>query len=142
MKAGCRSESAAVVVVIDSSVVLAIFKDEPDAGDLVTRALRFERRLISAGTWLEAAMVCEGKTERGGGVQFDRIAAELKLEVALFTAAQAAIARDAFKRYGKRRHAQAALNFGDCFAYALAKELDAPLLFKGNDFVHTDIRTA
>ena len=87
-------------------------------------------------------MVCEGKVERGGGVEFDRIVLALKLEVLPFSGAQAMLAREAFKKYGKGRGPGASLALGDCFAYALAKDLGAPLLFKGNDFAQTDIPAA
>lgn len=130
------------MVVIDTSVIVAIFKSEIDAPTLVGRALSYRRRVMSAATWLESAMVCEGKVDLGGGERFDRIVKSLKLEFLPFTASDAHIARDAFKRYGKGRDSKAALSFGDCFVYALAKSLDAPLLFKGNDFIHTDVTPA
>src|ERR1043165_7297311 len=101
--------------------------------------MRYERRAISASTWLECAIVCEGKKDEGGGERFDRIAASLALEVVPFSPQQAVLAREAFKRYGKGRRTKASLSFGDCFAYALAKDLGAPLLFKGNDFAQTDM---
>ena len=129
-------------VVVDSSVIVAILRDEPDASQLITRARSFRRAVISAATWLEAAMVCEGKEERGGGADFDRIVSTLKLEILPFSGSQAAIAREAFKRYGKGRGSGASLGLGDCFAYALAKDLGAPLLFKGSDFARTDIPAA
>ena len=129
-------------VVIDSSAIVAVFRGEPDANELFARAMRYERRVMSASTWLECAMVCEGKVDHGGGERFDGIAAALDLEVVPFSAEQAVLARTAFKRYGKGRRAKASLSFGDCFAYALAKDLGAPLLFKGNDFAQTDIPAA
>ena len=130
------------LVVIDSSAIVAVFRGESDADDLFARAMRYERRAISASTWLECAIVCEGKKDEGGGERFDRIAASLALEVVPFSPQQAVLAREAFKRYGKGRRTKASLSFGDCFAYALAKDLGAPLLFKGNDFAQTDIAAA
>lgn len=132
----------AAEVVLDSSVFVAIFKDEPDSAHLAERALAYERRVTSAATWLESAIVCEGAAKRGGGERFERILASLGVEIAPFTSEQARLALEAFKRFGKGRGAKAALNYGDCFAYALAKELDAPLLFKGNDFAATDLQRA
>jgi ribonuclease VapC len=129
-------------VVVDSSVFVAIFKNEADSAHLSERALSYERRVTSAATWLESATVCEGAAKRGGGERFERILASLGVEIAPFTPAQARLALEAFKRFGKGRGAKAALNFGDCFAYALAKEMDAPLLFKGHDFAQTDLRRA
>jgi ribonuclease VapC len=129
-------------VVIDSSVIIAIFKDEAEAADLLDRAMAYDRRVLSSAIWLESAIVCEGKAERGGGAAFDRIVSQLKLEILPFSATQAVLARDAFKRFGKGRGSKASLSFGDCFAYALAMDLGAPLLFKGDDFVHTDVDRA
>jgi len=129
-------------VVVDSSVFVAIFKDEADSAHLAERALAYERRVTSAATWLESAIVCEGAAKRGGGEQFERILASLGVEIAPFTPEQARLALEAFKRFGKGRGARAALNYGDCFAYALAKELEAPLLFKGDDFAQTDLTPA
>jgi ribonuclease VapC len=130
------------MIVVDASVLVALVKNEPDAIDLAARLLRSERRLISAANWLEAAMVCEGKTDAGQSTGFDTLVETLGIEVVPFTPAHAILAREAFKRYGKGRGTGAKLNFGDCFAYALAKSLGAPLLFKGDDFVQTDLTRA
>jgi ribonuclease VapC len=129
-------------VVIDSSVCVAIFKGEADTAIFTDRAYSYRRRVMSAATWLEAAMVCGGSSKEGGAARLERILASLGVEVVPFTAEQARIAFDAFKRFGKGRGAKAALNYGDCFVYALAKELGAPLLFKGGDFAQTDISVA
>ena len=90
----------------------------------------------------ESAMVCESASQRGGGADFAEIVADLGVEILPFTPEQARVGIEAFKRFGKGRGAKASLNFGDCFAYAVAKELEAPLLFKGNDFAQTDIQPA
>ena len=87
----------------------------------------------------ESAMVCEGAAKKGGGDRFERIVASLGIEIVQFTPEQARLALEAFKRFGKGRRAKGALNYGDCFVYALAKELAAPLLFKGGDFAQTDL---
>ena len=129
-------------VIIDSSIFVAIFKEESDADRLVERASGYQRKITSAATWLESAIVCERAAKHSGGDRFEQIAELLGVEVAPFTAEQARIAFDAFKRFGKGRGAKAALNFGDCFVYALAKELGAPLLFKGGDFAQTDVQPA
>jgi ribonuclease VapC len=129
-------------VVIDSSAIVAVFQKESDALTLYQRAARYDRRVMSAATWLESAMVCEGKLEFGGGARFDEIMEALSIEIVPVTAEQARIARAAFRRFGKGRQAGASLSFGDCFVYALAKELAAPLLFKGNDFAQTDLDRA
>lgn len=129
-------------VVVDSSVFVAIFKGEADAARLAERALSYQRRIMSAATWLESAMVCEGASGQGGRDRFERIVALFDVEVVPFSPEQARLALGAFKRFGRGRRAKAALNYGDCCVYALAKELDVPLLFKGNDFAQTDIEPA
>ena len=129
-------------VVIDSSVCVAIFKGESDTDDLTDRTYSYERRVMSAATWLESAMVCEGSTKGGGAERLDRILASLGVEILPVTVQHARLALDAFKRFGKGRGAKASLNYGDCFVYALAKELQAPVLFKGDDFAQTDIQPA
>jgi ribonuclease VapC len=130
------------MMVVDTSVIAALAKAEPEAIDLAARLLRSERHLISAANWLEAAMVCERKDDAGQSADFEALLEALGLEVVPFTSAHAILAREAFKRYGKGRGTEAKLNFGDCFAYALAKALDAPLLFKGDDFSETDLKRA
>jgi ribonuclease VapC len=129
-------------VVLDSSVFVAIFRGEDDGAELTACALRYKQRLVSAATWLEAAIVCEGSKSRGGTDRFERIVGALGVEVVPLTPEQARIALEAFKQFGKGRGAKASLNYGDCFVYALAKERGAPLLFKGNDFIHTDLQPA
>ncbi len=99
------------------------------------------RPRISAATWFEAAIVVDGRGDPVAVGHFDDFAARFGIEITPFTAAHAALARQAWLRFGKGRH-KAALNFGDCMAYATAKEAQAPLLFKGNDFSHTDIEPA
>ena len=129
-------------VVVDSSVLVAIFKLEPDSSDLIQRLVAYKRRVISAATWLESAMVCENVPHPGGELEFAEIVTELNLEIIRFTPEQVRFAFEAFKRFGKGRGAKASLNFGDCFVCGLAKEFDAPLLFKGGDFAQTDIAAA
>jgi ribonuclease VapC len=130
------------IVVIDSSVLVAIFKQESDGPRFVQRVLSFDRRLISAVNFLESAIVCEEWAKPAGQEDYNKLVSFLDLEIANATAAQATIAREAHRRFGKGRGRPAVLNFGDCFAYALAKDLGARLLFKGNDFTQTDIPAA
>lgn len=129
-------------VVINSSVFVALFKGEADTDDLTERVFLYRRRVTSAATWFESAMVCEGVVKSGGGVRLERIVTSLGVEIVPFTLDHAQLALDAFRRFGKGRGVNASLNFGDCFAYALAKELQAPLLFKGRDFAQTDVQPA
>jgi ribonuclease VapC len=127
-------------VVIDSSVIVAILANEPDGEALAATAMGYQQRVISAATWFEAAIVCDRRKPQGSEL-FDQIVATMKLEIVPVTRTQAEIAREAFRRFGKGRH-KARLTFGDCFAYAAAKDLGAPLLFKGNDFAETDLERA
>jgi ribonuclease VapC len=130
-------------VVLDSSVLVAIFKSEADAPRLTEQIISYNRKVLSAATWLEAAIACESLSQRAGNeADLSDLVSELEIEIIPFTPEQAHLAFDAFKRFGKGRGAKAALNYGDCFAYALAKELEAPLLFKGNDFAQTDLTRA
>ncbi len=96
---------------------------------------------IGAPTLLEYYMVAAGRLGQDGRNRAERLIVGLDLRVVDWTQTHAKIAADAFVRFGKGRHL-AALNFGDCMAYATAKSLDAPLLFKGEDFARTDIRSA
>lgn len=132
------------MIVVDSSAVVAIVKDEPEHDEFVSKIRLDGRALMSTANYFETAMVCEGAESAPGRVLFERefaILEQLGLSTAPVDRAQAELARDAFRRFGKGRHA-AGLNFGDCFAYALAKALDVPLLFKGRDFAKTDVQIA
>ena len=96
---------------------------------------------IGAPNYLEVSMVAEARQGQAGCRDLDRLALSLRLDVVAFDARHIEGAREAFRRFGKGRH-RAGLNFGDCCAYALARSLDLPLLFKGNDFILTDIKRA
>ena len=128
-------------MIVDSSALLAILLNEPEQipfSDVIAAA---NSRRVSAATLLETTMVIEGRLGDRGGVALDRLASDLKLQIVPFTIEHLELAREAFRRFGKGRH-PARLNFGDCFAYALAKERGEPLLFKGDDFSRTDIEAA
>jgi len=129
-------------VVIDSSVVVGFARGEADCIPLFERALRAERRLMSAVNWLEAAMVCDGGRIDGGSELFDALLQQLAVEIVPMTETHAHLARAAFRSFGRGTGSGGKLNFGDCFAYALAKSLDLPLLFKGDDFSSSDVRRA
>jgi ribonuclease VapC len=125
-------------MVIDTSVLIALLHVEPEAARLAVAIETDATRLISAATVVEAGLVIESRYGSVGGRELDLLMARASLSIEAFTAEQAEIAREAWRRFGKGRHA-AGLNFGDCFSYALAKATGEPLLFKGNDFTHTDI---
>ena len=129
-------------MIIDSSAILAIVRNEPERQAFITAIADASRRLLAAPNLLEAAIVVERLGDPTLVREFDTVLADLQVESVPFTAAHAQIARDAYRDFGKGSGHPAQLNFGDCFAYALAKDADEPLLYKGNDFVHTDIRSA
>ena len=128
-------------MILDTSALLAVLFDEPDA-DYFERAIASATTCrMSAANHLEAAMVVESRMGDEGGRQLDNFAATAEIELVPVTPEQAQAARLAWRRYGKGNH-PAALNFGDCFAYALAETAREPLLFKGEDFALTDIEAA
>src|SRR5207249_6493755 len=99
-------------------------------------------RRISAANFVEAAIVIDGSRDPIASRRFDDLIKEAQLVIESVTEAQARIAREAYRDFGKGSGHPAKLNFGDCFAYALAKDAQEPLLFKGNDFVHTAVSSA
>lgn len=128
-------------MVIDTSAVLAIFLAEPERQRFLETITNAETRWMSAANVLETGIVLEAKRGEAAGTEFDLFLNRVKIEIVPVDAEQVEVARIAWRKYGKGRH-RAALNFGDCFAYALAKTLDAPLLAKGEDFRYTGIRLA
>ena len=128
-------------MIIDTSAIVAILNDEPERRAFNEAIERSDICLLSAASFLEASIVIENKRGYEGLRDFDLWMATAGIELAPVDADQAQIARQAFRQYGKGRH-PAALNFGDCFSYALAKATGFPLLFKGEDFTKTDIQAA
>ncbi len=127
------------MIVIDSSALVAILRDDPERRGFIDVIIDHGDPRLSAATYLETSMVMELRLGDRGAREVDTLIEDIGIEIVPFDRAQAIAARIAFRRYGKGVH-RAALNFGDCFVYALAKTLDAPLLFKGNDFSLTDIK--
>ncbi len=125
-------------MVIDTSAIVAIALNELDAAELEVRIADDPVRLISAATVLEATIVLETRLGDAGGREFDLWLLKIGVEIVPVDAEQADAARRAWRRFGKGRHA-AALNYGDCFSYALALTRGEPLLFKGEDFAKTDV---
>jgi ribonuclease VapC len=128
-------------MIIDTSAIVAILNDEPERRAFNEAIERSDICLLSAASFLEASIVIENNRGYEGLRDFDLWMATAGIELAPVDADQAQIARQAFRQYGKGRH-PAALNFGDCFSYALAKATGFPLLFKGEDFTKTDIKAA
>jgi ribonuclease VapC len=130
------------VIVVDSSALIAILRREPEADRFLHVIAAADDCLLSSVSLLEASMVLAGRTgDAASWAELDALIARAAIQVVAQDAGLAAAARDAFLRYGKGRHA-ASLNLGDCASYAVAKARDVPLLFKGNDFSKTDLRTA
>lgn len=125
-------------MVIDTSAILALLGLEPEAARLAAAIEADATRLLSAATLVEASIVIEARYGASGGRELDLLVAKAALRVEPVTAEQAELARDAWRRFGKGRHA-ANLNYGDCFSYALSRATAEPLLFKGDDFAQTDI---
>jgi ribonuclease VapC len=129
-------------MIIDTSALIAILRVEPDAADHAAAIEAAEARRISAANFLEAAVVLDSARDPVVSRRFDELVAAAQLHIDPVTESQARLARDAYRDFGKGSGHAAGLNFGDCFAYALAKEKGEPLLFKGNGFIHTDIVSA
>jgi len=125
-------------MVVDTSALMAILQDEPERRAFNEAIEAAESCAMSTASFLETSMIVESRYGPDGTRDLDLFISKARITLASVDADQAYVARDAFRRYGKGRH-PAGLNFGDCFAYALAKMLGEPLLFKGNDFVLTDI---
>jgi len=126
-------------VIVDTSALIAILNLEDD-GPLFEAAIeRSPVNRISAGTYLEASIVIDRARDPLVSRRLDEFLAEGAFVIEPITPSQARIAREAYRDFGKGSGHRAGLNFGDCFAYALARELNEPLLFKGDDFGHTDI---
>jgi len=127
-------------MVLDTSAIAAILFDELEAPAFEVAIERASVRLLSAASLVELSIVVELRLGEPGERELDLLLYKAGIEIVPLTREQAEIARRAFRRFGKGRH-PAALNFGDCFSYALSKTAGEPLLFKGDDFSRTDVVT-
>ena len=128
-------------MIIDTSAIIAILRDEPEAMVCARAIADATIRRVSAVSFVESAVVIDASRDPIATRRFDDFIREANISIEPVTEIQAQIARSAYRDFGKGSGHPAKLNFGDCFAYALAKELGEPLLFKGDDFAHTDIMT-
>jgi ribonuclease VapC len=128
-------------VILDSSAIVAILRAEREASAFARTIQAAGRCHVSAVSHVEAAVVIDSGRDAIASRRFDDFFRVSRISVEPVTPRQAELARSAYRDFGKGRH-KAGLNFGDCFAYALAKEMDEPLLFKGDDFRHTDVEAA
>ena len=126
-------------MVIDSSALVAILLNEPGASRIEAAIGAGSPRLLSAANLVETSIVAEGRKGEAMAGELDLLLYRVGIEVVAVDTNQAELARIAWRRFGKGRH-PAGLNYGDCFAYALAKQTGLPLLFVGNDFSRTDIQ--
>ena len=129
-------------MIVDSSALVAIIWGEAEEAQCVAAIADCNGAVMSAGNYLEASIVIDKDRNPLLSARLDTTLTKLGIEIVAVTAAQAKIARQAYRDFGKGSGHTAKLNFGDCFAYALAKAAGEPLLFKGNDFRHTDINAA
>jgi ribonuclease VapC len=128
-------------VIVDASALIAVLRDEDDADRIIHALTASSDVRMSAATWLETAIVVDGNSDPVLSGRFDDLIAAAGIDLEPVTADQVRVARQAYRDFGRGRH-PAALNFGDCFSYALARTRGEPLLFKGEDFALTDVRVA
>ena len=127
------------MITIDTSAFIAVLRDEADSDAYLVALNAAEAVQLSAATYVETGIVVDNTKDPVISGRFDQLLAELDAEIRDVTARQARLARDAYRSYGKGSGHPARLNYGDCFAYALATETRTPLLFKGADFSHTGV---
>jgi ribonuclease VapC len=129
-------------MIVDTSALIAILRMEKEARPFAQAIEKAPSRKISAVTFVETAAVIDSAKDAIASRKFDELIAVAEFSIEPVTEAHARLAREAYRDFGKGSGHQAQLNFGDCFAYALAKATGEPLLYKGNDFKHTDLKSA
>ena len=129
-------------MIIDSSALVAILRAETEAPALAAAIRDATDRRLSAANYLEASIVVDSQRNSRASRRFDQLIEEAGIVIEPVDEHQVRIAREAYRDYGRGSGHPARLNFGDCFAYALARSRREPLLFKGDDFIHTDIMPA
>lgn len=128
-------------MIVDTSALVAILLDEADANAFLAALFHAPVRQISAASLFETALVVDRRGDRAASAALEPFIASAAIQIVPVTAEHARLAREAYRRFGKGNH-PAKLNFGDCFAYALSKATGDPLLFKGDDFAKTDVKSA
>jgi len=129
-------------MIIDTSALMAILRDEPDARLFAEAIEAAATRRVSAATYVESGAVIDSARDAVASRRVDELIELAGISIEPVTERQARLARDAYRDFGKGSGHAARLNLGDCFAYALARELGEPLLYKGNDFSSTDLPAA
>lgn len=130
------------MIVVDTSALLAIIQKEPECVPFLAMIRNADRVFVSAVTLFEASIVLHARRGIDGTNDLSDLVDAMGIDIVAFDVASAQSALDAFRVFGKGIHPKARLNLGDCAAYALAKGMSAPLLFKGDDFAATDITAA
>lgn len=130
------------MIVVDTSALIAILNREPELAAIAAALTASPKTVVSAITVVEATSIAQRWGDQTATAKLDDLLREMRIEALPIDLAQMTIARDAYMKFGKGRGHKAQLNICDCFSYALAKSLDAPLLCKGEDFRHTDIAIA
>ena len=129
-------------MIVDTSAIMAILLDEPDQAEIALKLRSDFIRRISAGNWIELTVVVTRRADPILRAKLDALLALAPIEIAPVTAEQAKLGEQAYREYGQGSGHPARLNFGDCFAYALARATGEPLLYKGDDFAQTDVIAA
>jgi len=129
-------------MILDTSAVIAILRDEPEASTYAEAIEKATQRRISAVSYVEAAAVIDASRDPVASRRLDELLEEAEVIIESVSESQARIARQAYRDFGKGSGHPASLNFGDCFAYALAEARREPMLFKGDNFSHTDVTPA
>ena len=129
-------------MIVDSSALVALLLEENDADRFHASMLRAQSLAMSAASYVETGVVIDARPNPALSNRLNPLLSLLRVEVVPVSRVQAKIARQAYRDFGKASGHPARFNFGDCFAYALAIDTDEPLLFKGDDFMHTDVRVA
>jgi ribonuclease VapC len=129
-------------MIVDTSALVAILRGEPEMQEFLHILDQAANVRLSAATYLETAVVIDGGKDPVLSRRLDELLSEIQARFEPVTEEQARAAREAYRHFGRGSGHPAKLNFGDCFAYSLATTTREPLLFKGDDFPHTDVRTA
>ena len=129
-------------MIVDTSAIVAILRDEPDADRYGSALAQAAEVLISAGTYIETAVVIDSNRDPVLSGRLDDLLAAAQVTVEPVTIRHAELARRAYRDFGKSSGHPAGFNFGDCFAYALSRASGKPLLYKGDDFARTDVEAA
>jgi ribonuclease VapC len=129
-------------MIVDSSALVAVIKDEPDGPRMAHIMDSAKEIRVSAASYFETSIVIDGLHSPAQSARWDELVEKMEMVIEPVTEAQAKIARQAYRDFGKGSGHPAGLNFGDCFTYALAREKREPVLWKGDDFGHTDLRAA